>query len=402
MPESTEGTPNRPIQKPLLTPVYHPEDEAKVTPLIEGLKSQSIAFTETISEFPLEKDNSQNESLKNTSGFLLFLSQNSANSPLIQKILDFASQNVLKIIPVSLEKMELLGTLKDSLKPYEEFQVENDDKFTSRVSEILFGLQTQDTPLKKKLFFSGLIFRLILLGVIILLCLGTAAFYYLQRDLDPTVFISSTLPNPRHLTFNMKRKQLRPAENIPIEISGMKADESLTHIFIGISEVDDLHDEFLNSFQVDLQTIDRPLIQIRSPQKVGKYEIRCYSVTEDGIPTKDELLAVIPFTVKGDAKNAFSISLNKSTYTPGELFEVTINNVPPTMLKDSAGIGIYKTDKEFDLFLSFLVANSSNQIFEIDAPQEPGFYELRAYSNNTVLVDSTLVAKIPFEVIFKE
>jgi hypothetical protein len=110
------------------------------------------------------------------------------------------------------------------------------------------------------------------------------------------------------------------------------------------------------------------------------------------------MLAKIDFTVAGDACGAYSLEIDKSIYAPREDIVVRVKGAPRYMLNDGAMVGLYYALAPPDKFIFYMFIDERDRQITLDAPYEPGKYEVRSYANNLILVESTLVASAPFEV----
>jgi hypothetical protein len=74
-----------------------------------------------------------------------------------------------------------------------------------------------------------------------------------------------------------------------------------------------------------------------------------------------------------------------------------VEDVPVTMIKDKANIGLYLAEAPDGDYVEHLVIGKKKQTIIFKAPQ-PGQYEIRAYSNNSVFSPWTLVSRQPITV----
>jgi hypothetical protein len=140
-------------------------------------------------------------------------------------------------------------------------------------------------------------------------------------------------------------------------------------------------------------------LTLAAPYEPGSYDLRMNDTTGDGQEAASVTLTVVSAT--GEVTPA--LSLAKTTFAPGEEFQVQFNTADT--LPQDAWVGIIPSDTphgsaevndQYDLDYEYLGGQTSG-VFTFAAPHEPGSYDLRL--NSTVGSEGQEVASVTFTVV---
>jgi hypothetical protein len=137
-------------------------------------------------------------------------------------------------------------------------------------------------------------------------------------------------------------------------------------------------------------------VALRAPQTQGVYEVRAYA--SDRSVRLEAIKARRPFSVAQNSLGAFDVTLDRSEYERGEPMKIVLNRVPLTMLADGASVGVYRAGARSGAFRSLYPIRDRDYEVDENAPEEPGSYEVRAYSNDGIWTAETLVSSTRFTV----
>ena len=92
------------------------------------------------------------------------------------------------------------------------------------------------------------------------------------------------------------------------------------------------------------------------------------------------------------------ISLDKTTFTPGETITVTATGITPEMIRASAFVAIYVKDAPHRNYGQYRYPRTADTTLEFTAPRSAGDYEMRLYNRDGNYSDATFVMRVPFSV----
>jgi len=90
------------------------------------------------------------------------------------------------------------------------------------------------------------------------------------------------------------------------------------------------------------------------------------------------------------------ITLDKSSYSPGEKMQVTVKGITEEMISAEAFVAIYKAGAPHDAYKEYKYPRSSTANLSFTAPAGSGNYEMRLYNRDYVYTAQTFVMSIPF------
>ncbi|MCL1874893.1 MAG: hypothetical protein FWF87_01380 [Synergistaceae bacterium] len=184
-----------------------------------------------------------------------------------------------------------------------------------------------------------------------------------------------------------------PGGTITVKVSGVPEEMLNEYPFVGVYAIGGKHNEGLSS-KVILKRVESLLLN--APLEPGEYEVRAYAKRD--VYVDANLVAKAAFTIGGDAKGAYKIALDKTSFFPGGTITVNVSDVPGEMLSDNPIVGVYAMGVEHKNDLTNKRISKSVESLRLNAPLEPGEYEVRAYAKQYVYVDANLVAKETFVV----
>jgi hypothetical protein len=166
---------------------------------------------------------------------------------------------------------------------------------------------------------------------------------------------------------------------------------------VGIARAGDEHGEYLS---FDSISADAARIKLRAPVEAGEYEMRGYNSGNELVAST--LTGAVSFSVSGDCSGAFGLTVDRQEYATNEDIAVKVTGVPKFMLDDGAEVILSEIDAAPGEYISYRAIRARNEDFTFSAPEKTGKYEIRAYSNNDVYAESTIVAAEKFNVMAKE
>ncbi|MDR1965884.1 MAG: hypothetical protein LBQ36_04175 [Synergistaceae bacterium] len=184
-----------------------------------------------------------------------------------------------------------------------------------------------------------------------------------------------------------------PGEIMKVRVSGVPSEMIGDSAVVGIRAPGAPHGKFASWEYIHKRDES---FKLRAPLVRGPYELAGYS--SGSVFTEGTAVAKAPFSVSGDSAGAYSATLGKKSYSPMEPIVVTVSGVPQEMLDDNALVGVFRDGAAPGKYLSCEYVRSAYGQVGLQAPREPGKYELRGFSNGQVLTDATTVSKTEFTV----
>jgi hypothetical protein len=137
-------------------------------------------------------------------------------------------------------------------------------------------------------------------------------------------------------------------------------------------------------------------VRLDAPMEPGEYEIRGYAKIGVGAWVESNLVAKAAFTVGGSSKGAYSFSLDRTSYAPGEAITVSVSDVSDETLEDEPFLALYAAGERHGNGLFYKRIYRSAEKIRLDAPEKPGAYEIRGYAKRGIHADSNLVGQANF------
>jgi hypothetical protein len=200
--------------------------------------------------------------------------------------------------------------------------------------------------------------------------------------------VSSVAPDSLAYSISLSKSDYAPAEPIIVEISNVSPEMVGDGAIVGVCSADAGPGEYISYEYLDMKDES---VKLRAPLSPGVYSIRGYT-------SNSTMGDSFSFAVNGDSSGAYSISLDKPSYSPGENINVYVRGAPRYMVDDGAVVGVYRLDAGPDDFITRVNIYKGDDEVLIFAPSVGGLYEVRGYSNDSILTDSTVVAKTSFSV----
>ncbi|MBP7175133.1 MAG: S-layer homology domain-containing protein [Thermoclostridium sp.] len=93
-----------------------------------------------------------------------------------------------------------------------------------------------------------------------------------------------------------------------------------------------------------------------------------------------------------------TISLDKDAYSPNEKITITVEGITQQMVDDEAYVSVYKKGAGHDEYMNWDRPDVGTTELVLDAPSDPGSYEMRLYSADHQYTDDVFVMSVPFQV----
>lgn len=191
----------------------------------------------------------------------------------------------------------------------------------------------------------------------------------------------------------ISRGKFFPAETILVNVSSVPRAMIESNAVVGIKPEGSPEGALLCREYIHKR---EAVIRLRAPITAGNYEIVGY---DNGTVLNDRTEAVkMPFTVENNSGGAFLVSLDKQNYSPSEEILAFVSGVPREMRDDNAMIGIYRSGAPHGKYSEYEYIRRESEKITLSAPNGPGDYEIRAFSNGSILSGATMTARIPFTV----
>ncbi|MDR1966223.1 MAG: toll/interleukin-1 receptor domain-containing protein [Synergistaceae bacterium] len=344
--------------------------------------------------------------------FIVFITKESVGSSYVRSEIEFALNNKIRTIPVYLDGMEVLppGLALGLNSTQGITDTKNSTEIAHSICEALdynkISKQNKSIPSvakngendAEKEGSSPKYLRVAIAAAIVIAiaALGLSRLNAPPIGPDAQGTAANTAPSARGAySMDVVKTGYAPAELIHVNISGVPQGMIDEGAIVGICETDAPHGEFASS---EFITGGDARITLRAPLSVGKYEIRGYG--SGNAQTEETLVSSVPITVGGSARDAFSIEIYKSKYSPQETIRTKVTGVPKYMLDDGAIMGVYDSGAPHDKFRTYVsIRERDFDSYLLDAPIEVGDYEIRGYSSWSVWADETLVTKVKFKVM---
>lgn len=205
-------------------------------------------------------------------------------------------------------------------------------------------------------------------------------------------------------SISLSKKVFRPTEPILFTLPGVTPDMLAKGTVVGIVPAGAGDGRFLSHEFAAHEFIRKENATVRfvAPVEKGGYEVRWYADGSD--LSRKTLKGVAGFNVEGDMRDAFALSTDKTVFAPGEGFYVKFDGVPWSMV-GAAVVGLFRHGETGDAakgvrpsYITYITVFDRAGTMSFDAPQQPGRYEMRGYSNDKVWTDATLVGLMPVDV----
>jgi hypothetical protein len=376
-------------------------DSDVVFPIIEGVSADGYAiwYDKGISISSTWTDEIATAIL-HCSAFVIFITKESAESVYVRSEIEFALNNRVKIVPVYLDGMDVLPPglalglnatqgITDTGSPESITRNICAALESNRVAKKGAATGVNIKYKKHKKSWRGARGNF--------LRIAAAAMLLIVAALGISSFILRSDDKKGHYSFSVEKGTYAPAEPIFVELPEVTRKMIDRGAIVGIARAGDKHGEYI-SFEFIADNAAR--IKLRAPVEAGDYEVRGYNSGNDF--TESTLTAAVPFSVSGDSSGAFGLTVDRQEYATGEDIAVQITGVPKYMLDDRAEVLLSKSDAPPGDYIFHRVISARDEKFTFSAPEESGEYTIRAYSNNAVYAESTIVAAEKFSAIAKE
>ena len=189
------------------------------------------------------------------------------------------------------------------------------------------------------------------------------------------------------------REKFLPGEVIPVSVSSVPRSMIELNAVVGVKADCSPDGALLNREYIHKR---ESTLKLRAPVMPGSYAIVGY---DNGTVLNGRTEAArVSFVVENSSEGAFPVSLDKRNYSPSEQIIASVFGVPREMRDDNALIGIYRSGAPQGRYSEYEYIRRENERIVFRAPNQPGMYEIRAFSNGSVLSDATMTARLPFTV----
>jgi hypothetical protein len=376
-------------------------DSGVVFPIIEGIGAEGYAvwYDKGISISSTWTDEIATAILK-CSIFVIFITKESAGSIYVRSEIEFALNNRVKIVPVYLDGMDVLppglalglnatqgvtdvgspeSVVRQICAALESNGVAKKDAARSaNIKYERYKKRCRDKPRK----FMAMAAVVVVLAAVAIGASSFVRFFEARKG---------------KYSFSIEKAAYAPAEPIFVELSYVTDKMIDRGALVGVARVGSEHGEYVSFEFIDDGSLR---IKLRAPTEAGGYEVRGYDNGND--LTASTLVETVPFVVSGDASGAFGLTIDRHEYAPSENILVHVKGVPKYMLEDGAEVMLSKIGEKPGEHIVYMGISAREEQFEFNAPADAGEYEIRAYSNNDVYDESTVVARKKFRVQWKE
>ncbi|MDR2104967.1 MAG: toll/interleukin-1 receptor domain-containing protein [Deferribacteraceae bacterium] len=315
---------------------------------------------------------------------IAFISKESMASEYVRNEIEYALGKKKKVLPVYLDGTEALPTGLALVLNTAQGVV---GKSAEEIAELIctglefYGLKRKAGGKK------GISAKIFAAAAVILISAAAAGYLHFNG-----------LLKIRKNLVSLSKESYLPAELMNIQVSDLTQKMIDDDALIGIWDPNGKDDEYYSYTYLVRRgraSTDFEGIKLRAPASAGEYEVRFYS---SDILQPQNILDRVNFSVSGNTLGAFQLSVDGSEYFSLEAINVSVSEVPQSMLENLAIVGIYKSGAKSSEYLTYIIINERNQQIGLYAPSEAGEYEIRAYSNSEVWNADTLVASAPIEV----
>jgi hypothetical protein len=397
---------------------YAHQDSERVFPVIElvGASGYALWYDKGINISSVWTDEIA-LAILNCDVFLMFASKNAVDSPYVRSEIEFALNNKKKIVPVYLDGMDILppGLALGLSATQGVLEVDDSRSIAHQICGALeygkvrkqYDVQEENRSRKEKgnrrKVWAGIAAGVLAVAAIVIALPGfpgktpppTDPARADQAAMGAAKTGEAATADETEKKLSLIKSTFAPGEFIPIvNLPGLTEEMVRRGSIIGIAAADAPHGDYLT--HEFIASAHDPVVRLQAPLKSGAYEARWYD--NGSLLTRASLAGLARFDVTKDAQGAFSFSIDKTAYAPGERVSVKVSGVPSHMLaRDGALVGFFPANPAPGEFLTYMPIRSRDDQFFLDVPSTPGKYEIRGHVSN-ILDEPTLVARIPITV----
>jgi hypothetical protein len=383
---------------------YSHQDTKAILPIIEAINARgyNIWYDRGINISSTWTDEIA-VAIMNCQVLVVFLSRDSASSNYVRTEVEFALNNHKRIIPVYLDGLEVLPPgLALGLNATQGItDVSAPGRVVEQICQALsFNSvpkegQVREAKIKlRRLRRNG---RRLPLAAALLALVALIGFLCVRSTVKvPIPDMPAAFERSQAIAskpgFSLPKKDFRPAEPIWPIVGGLSEEALNRGLLMGLAQIGAEHGTFVSSIFVE---DSQP--RLRAPLEPGHYELRLYASAD--IADSSTLAQADKIAVSGRAQGAFKVEFGpKSVYAPYESIPVKVREVPRHMIDDGAMAGLFRKGAPPDNFIVYINVRQRDQDMSLEAPYEPGDYEVRLLATNAVMAEATLVDSFPFKV----
>ncbi|NLN47796.1 MAG: hypothetical protein GX154_01580 [Clostridiales bacterium] len=199
-------------------------------------------------------------------------------------------------------------------------------------------------------------------------------------------YIASTtfkvgVPKAKEGDIKISKSQVKLNEPMSVTINGLSKEMIDNNAHFGICKANEkLENSGETEFIMYLPADNT--YQFKAPSEYGKYEVRVFS---SGITSSNTHEAVffgsVSFDVVSSKAKPGDIVLSKTTVQPGEKMSITVNGLTQGEIDNNAFFGVSSANEKIENTncLQYVMYFKTGNIYEFEAPSEPGNYEARVF-----------------------
>lgn len=208
-------------------------------------------------------------------------------------------------------------------------------------------------------------------------------------NLIATASFSVGAPKANKTDIVLSKSEVKLNEPMSVTINGLSDEMLENDAWLGISPANEKMENTIVTEYIQYLPADNTY-RFNAPSTFGKYEIRVFS---SGLVSENEydsvLFGVVTFDVVSSKANPGDIVLSKSTVQPLEKMTVTVNGLTQGEIDQDAFIGIELVNEKIENTIIYEYINSFKigNVYEFQAPGDPGAYEVRVVCSGTISED---------------
>ncbi|MGE5678223.1 MAG: S-layer homology domain-containing protein [Pseudomonadota bacterium] len=185
----------------------------------------------------------------------------------------------------------------------------------------------------------------------------------------------------------LSKAEVKLKEPMTVKVEGLTAQQIENGAWLGIEKYDTkINNTIVETYISDLPTDNT--YKFTAPESFGKYEIRVFSdINVDDYSTV--LFGKSEFTVVSSKAKAGDIVLSKSTVAPEEKMTVTVKNLTQGEIDMGAWLAISLSNEKLEnsIVETYISGLPVGNIYEFNAPSDPGTYEIRVFCSGNMQAD---------------
>jgi hypothetical protein len=184
-----------------------------------------------------------------------------------------------------------------------------------------------------------------------------------------------------------------PGGTIKVNVSGVPEEMLEDRPFVAVYAVGADHSEYRS-----WRTINKASgsYALEAPKEPGEYEVRGY--VKHHVYVESTMAGAVRFVAEGNSLGAYKFEQDNTTYAPGGAITVNVSDVPEEILEGQPFVAVYAVGAEHNEYRSWRTVDNTFGSYVLEAPKEPGEYEVRGYVKDHVYIESTMAGTARFSV----